>query len=316
MDVQTLGARKEGFRHEALLYASEEEFLAAATPFIRDGVAAGEPVLVAVDRPKGAELRERLGDDAAGVEFVDMEELGRNPARIIPVWRAFTEAHAGSGRRLRGIGEPVWPGRSSSELVECQRHEQLLNLAFDGGADWWLLCPYDLERLDDAVIDEAQRSHPYVTRRSSAEASTRYAGGGPDTAPLDAPLPAPPAGFEELQYTGGPLRPVRQFVAEHARAAGLDELAIDDFVLAVNELFTNSVRHGEGRAALRVWDAADALVCEVRDDGCIVDPLVDRAHPDLEAVSGRGLWMVNQLCDLVQLRSAPDGTVVRLHMRR
>ena len=31
---------------------------------------------------------------------------------------------------------------------------------------------------------------------------------------------------------------------------------------------------------------------------------------------GYGLWLANQLCDLVQIRSLPAGTAVRLHMRR
>jgi hypothetical protein len=28
------------------------------------------------------------------------------------------------------------------------------------------------------------------------------------------------------------------------------------------------------------------------------------------------LWLVNQVCDLVELRSGADGTTVRMHMRR
>jgi anti-sigma regulatory factor (Ser/Thr protein kinase) len=36
--------------------------------------------------------------------------------------------------------------------------------------------------------------------------------------------------------------------------------------------------------------------------------------PDARAEGGRGLWLINQLCDLVQLRPAVDGLTVRLHM--
>ncbi len=52
------------------------------------------------------------------------------------------------------------------------------------------------------------------------------------------------------------------------------------------------------------------------DRGWISEPLVGRRPPALERQSGRGLWLANQLCDLVQLRSTPDGTTVRLHVRR
>jgi len=71
---------------------------------------------------------------------------------------------------------------------------------------------------------------------------------------------------------------------------------------------------GGGGGTLRVWREPDAVVCEVRDRGFIRDPLVGRMAPPIEQYGGRGLWIVNQLCDLVQIRSAPSGTVVRVHM--
>ena len=80
---------------------------------------------------------------------------GANPACIIPAWREFVDEHAAASRALRGIGEPIWPDRTSAELVECQRHESLLNLAFAGTRSFHLLCPYDTEALDAAVIEEA-----------------------------------------------------------------------------------------------------------------------------------------------------------------
>jgi hypothetical protein len=64
---------------------------------------------------------------------------------------------------------------------------------------------------------------------------------------------------------------------------------------------------------LRLWRTADALVCEVVDAGVVTDPLTGRFAPDMEEPDGRGLWMVNQLCDLVQLRSSGEGTTVRVH---
>jgi anti-sigma regulatory factor (Ser/Thr protein kinase) len=65
---------------------------------------------------------------------------------------------------------------------------------------------------------------------------------------------------------------------------------------------------------LRIWQEPGALICEVDDEGHIHDPLVGRVRPDTEEYGGRGMWLVNQLCDLVQLRSFPTGTVARLHM--
>ena len=89
-----------------------------------------------------------------------MDLVGRNPARIIPAWRAFVDRQAAAGRPSRGIGELVGPERGAAELTECHRHESLLNLAFDGGTAWRLLCPYDTDALDPIVVDEALRTHP------------------------------------------------------------------------------------------------------------------------------------------------------------
>ena len=80
-------------------------------PFIRDGLAREEPVMVAVAQPRLRALQSALGPDADTVRFADMADLGANPARIIPAWREFTQQHAGPGRPVRGIGEPIWAGR-------------------------------------------------------------------------------------------------------------------------------------------------------------------------------------------------------------
>jgi anti-sigma regulatory factor (Ser/Thr protein kinase) len=85
-------------------------------------------------------------------------------------------------------------------------------------------------------------------------------------------------------------------------------------VYAVNEGVTNSICHGEGRARVSFWTEDRAVVCEVRDRGWIRDPLVGRIAPRPDTLSGRGLWLVNQLCDLVQLRSSPSGTTLRMHV--
>ena len=86
-------------------------------------------------------------------------------------------------------------------------------------------------------------------------------------------------------------------------------------VSAVNEVASNSLRHAGGRGVLRMWHADDTVVCEVSDDGHIDDPLVGRVRPEVDDRGGRGLWMVNQLCELVQVRSSPTGTTVRMHFR-
>jgi anti-sigma regulatory factor (Ser/Thr protein kinase) len=302
-----------GFRHEAFLYADADDFLAGTVPFVRAGLAGGEAILVALPRPNRVRLRAALGDDRDRVLFAEMEELGRNPARIIPAWRDFLDEHGDGGRGVRGIGEPIWPGRSAAELDECERHESLLNLAFAGGRPWSLMCPYDTARLDDGVLREAEHNHPFVCRHGDLAGSDSYLAPG-TRSPLDGRLAPAPRAAAEMPFTIARLSELRRFVDEQARTIGLAAARIDDFVLAADELATNSLRHGGGRGTLRIWRAGDTVVCEVDDEGRIDRPLVGRERPRADQVSGRGLWLANQVCDLVQVRSGGSGSTVRLRM--
>ena len=189
--IETVSACHAGYRHEALLYAGPEQFLAGTLPFIRAALAADEPVLAVLDAGKIGALRAELGRDAARVLFADMVEVGANPARIIPAWQDFVDRHAAAGGRIRGIGEPIWPGRSPAALAECQRHEELINVAFSDPV-FSLLCPYDTDTLDRAVIDEARRSHPFVREAGVSSASPSFPGAAALSAPYDDPLPDPP----------------------------------------------------------------------------------------------------------------------------
>jgi anti-sigma regulatory factor (Ser/Thr protein kinase) len=99
-------------------------------------------------------------------------------------------------------------------------------------------------------------------------------------------------------------------------SAGLGEAHAENAVIAVNEVASNSLVHANGWGVLRTWQTPDGFICEVSDDGHIGEPLVGRIRPGFERSGGRGLWMVNQLCELVQVRSLSTGTTVRMHFRR
>ena len=296
------------FEHEALFYEGVDGFVDGTVPFLREGLEAGEPMLVAVGLEKIARLRAALGPQAEAVEFADMTVLGRNPGRIISAWWDFVEAHP--ERPTRGIGEPVWAGRGATELVECQLHESLLNLAFAGVESFRLLCPYDVGSLAESALHEARCSHPVVDARESAH----YRGAERLLTPFETTLPSPAAPAASSGFDADSLDEVRSTVAEWAARAGLSCSRTADLVLAVNEAAANSIVHGGGHGVLRTWSENGSLVCEIRDRGRIADPLIGRRRPAPDAMTGRGVWLAHQMCDLVQLRSGADGTVVRFHM--
>ena len=281
------------YRHEAFLYSGVAEFLTGTTSFIRRAVSAGDPVLVVVSRAKIALRRTELGADAEHVSFADMAGVGANPARIIAAWREFVQDHPDAAQ-LWGIGEPIDPERSPSELAECQLHEALLNVAFDVSVPFWLLCPYDLEALAAEVIEEAQRTHPYLSQGDDRQACSTFR-------PIDlaAPFarrrPSQPAGGSSMSFETGGLAGLRAFVAGQARQAGLATESVANTVLAVNEIATNSLQYGGGHGDVRVWRDGHSLVCEVSDQGHITAPLAGRLPPVLSGANG-GLWLANQVC--------------------
>jgi anti-sigma regulatory factor (Ser/Thr protein kinase) len=266
-----------------------------------------------VDAAKIGHLQEALGRDAQAVTFADMSEVGANPARIIPAWRDFVDEHP--RRRLRGIGEPIWAQRSAAELVECQRHEALLNLAFADAERFTLLCPYDVDALEPAVVETAHHSHPVLVHDGARRRSATYFDREAVAAPFAEPLPDPPADADALAFETATLAAVRDLVVARALAAGLSVPRAGDLVLAVNEVATNSVVHGGGQGVLRIWREPGAVLCDISDSGAIVEPLAGRSRPPDGRVGGHGLWLCNQLCDLVQIRAFAGGGVVRLHMR-
>jgi anti-sigma regulatory factor (Ser/Thr protein kinase) len=306
---------EDEYLHEAFFYAGERDFLDRTTAFVREGVEADEPTLVVLEADKIAALRSELNGHADGVLFADMAEVGSNPARIIPAWREFVNEHAVPGRGLRGIGETIFPERSPPELVESQRHESLLNLAFRDTAGFFLLCPYDTSALDPAVIDEAHRSHPFVSGDGVERDDIRYRGLEELAGPFAEPLPDPQEEPQWRVFQTGTLSAVRQFVSARAIAAGFSTKTAEDLVVAVNEVATNSAVHGGGGGVLRIWREDSVLICEIHDTGYIDDPLAGYVRPDRSRAGGFGLWLTNQICDLVQVRTFAGGNAVRMHMR-
>ena len=260
-------------------------------------------------------LRDALGVRADEVHFADMEVVGRNPARIIPAWNRFVGDHAGDGGGMRGIGEPIWADRSPSELSECQLHESLINIAFATADEFRLICPYDTTALPEDVIEEARKSHPIVSLDGTEDVSQTYCGIDRVAARFAERLSDPPADAEELTVTLQALRDARSLVRARAQDAGLGERS-DDFVLAVNEVLSNSLHHAHEDGVLRVWEDPDGLVCEVRDGGHIAQPMIGREEPAIGQIGGHGIWLVNLVCDLVQVRSSARGSTVRMQMNR
>ena len=302
-----------GFSHRALLYASPDELVSAAGPYVGAGVEAGDSVIAVTTRANIRTLREELGDLAEGVRFESSEDwYSRSPWRTLRLYKRWLSGTR-EGAHVRVLGEQMWLARSDAERREWQRYEALANVTFRSPRTQ-VVCTYDARELPDSIYEHVYDTHPEVLRGEHLAASETFTDPAAFATALDSTPLQPwngPAAHAELED----LRGLRVLVDAEASRAGLAAERTADLAVALNEVSTNALKHGNGRTRVRIWVEAGQVVCEVADDGPgFSDPFTGHMPPASRDAPGWGLWASRQLCDLVQLRSGDDGTVVRLHM--
>lgn len=307
------GGRTRGLAHAALVYGTDEDFVAGASAFVGEGLDRGERVL-AVTTPRNIELlRGGLGERGGEVEYRESAEWYHAPAHTMLAYERYLE-HA-DAERVRVVGEPVWDRGWAGAITEWTRYESIINVEF-ALSPISILCPYDARELPEAVLGRVGQTHPEVVAGREAVPSPDFADPRLLSRELDQdPLDEPRGPVAEHPVTGD-LASVRAFALEQARGAGVHGKRLVDALLAVQEVADNVVAHGSGRGRLRAWATADELVYEVTDDGGgLTDPLAGHLvlGSGLRAEPG-GLWIARLLCDLVEVRSREGGLLVRLHV--
>lgn len=309
----TSGAARDGsgLSHQALFYASTQEYIEHLVPFIENGLARQQRVAAMVPVHNLTTLRKALGATAERVPMVDMTARGRNPGRIMTVLRELADEHP--DRHARLIGEPVWARRSAAEYPACAQYEALVNTAF-AGRDVTILCPYDTSRLDRDTLADARVTHPVLWENGRRRTSERYAPAKVLDRYNEPLAPGPGAAICQVDAASDLTR-ARHFAAGHARRIGFSADRVAQLEVLVTELATNSLVHGGGTCRLAVWQEHDSLVCAAHDTGQLTDPLAGRRPAVPGQYGGRGLLLVNQLADLVRIHASPNGTTVQVYLR-
>lgn len=301
--------------HDALFYATRDEYVSGVLGFVREGLQRDEPVLVAVPSWNLDVLHDALAPhELPRVRLRDMTVAGRNPGRIIgTVLTAFVREHP--EQRVRIVGEPIWAGRTDEEYPACAEHEALINVAL-GASPAYIQCPYDTAKLPASVLTDATRTHPTLASPVERWTSPTYTDPGAVAASFDTPLDPTPADAEFVMISSETgARTARVLVHDVGLAHGMDPDRLTDVRLVAQELAVNTLTHSPNRRGmLEVWTADDHLVLQVQDGGRITDPLVGRRTPEPPHV-GHGLFVVHQLADLVRIHRESTGTTVRVYFR-
>lgn len=291
------------FDHRIAVYGSDDAFLAAALPFLREGLAAtAEPPPVAIAAPdKLGLLRDALGTGAKDMDFVPHTDwYTGSAANAVARGAGYLAEHAGPQGRIHLLMEPVWngrAGRSARESAEWIRYEALSNLLFAPLATT-ALCAYDLRTAGPAVVAAARRTHPGT---GVYEDPVRIA------AELDdVPLPPPPYDAEHLPEPS----PDREAVRAWAAGRGLPAADAELFATSVSEA---AAHLGGPLTTTLLWGEAPACVCELRSPRRVDDPLAGFVPPPTaELEPGQGLWFARQVCAYVDVRDHGAGATVRL----
>ena len=307
-----------GHSHDALLFDSPDELVAVAVPFLTEGLAVGDAAVVATSPATARVLCEALDGDPR-VNVLDRGDVySRRTATAITTYRRLAEQrNAAPESRVRVVGEIDF-GRSERDWLEWQRYEAVINEALVG---WplWGLCVFDTVRTPEPVLDSALLTHEHLVTAGGRRTSSRFV--QPADYLRSLPLPREP-----LQETTPRLwaTDVADFIGlRHTVAAELATVdaprdLVDDFLLAVDEMTSNAVRHGLPPVSLRLWIGRDRIVCVIGDGGPgWDDPFAGYgpAHGDDLSRGGMGLWLARQLCDHVDIEHDGAGVRVRLTTR-
>lgn len=303
-----------GFVHDAVFFESQEELLAITVPFVEEGVALDEPVLIAAGSEHDPAYREIFADHPL-VKMGDGATY-RNPLAAASSFEGFFRRGLADGvRRFRVIGAVDYYSDPYG-WREWIRYEAFINHVL---ADYPVhgLCPYDTRQLSAEIIRGARLAHPGIFGVAGRSSNEAYV--DPQRLLADADYRLAPDPLErgapsiELADVHDPAD-LRMDLYLATLQVTSTAMHTHDFVFAVNEVVTNALCHGRRPVSVKVWIGEARLVGVVTDQGAgIDDRLLGFRQPRRDGtVQHLGMWGVRQLCSAVDYGSTPEGFSVRL----
>lgn len=306
------GGSDPGLLHHGVPFGTPDQLATLLAPRLRAALQSGSPVVAVLDEPARTAVEAELGAVSGELELLDPAEVYKVPAFTVAVRWARLSRRAEPGGRVTVVGQHV-TGLPDEGPGYWARLDSALNVALHG-LPIAMLCPFP-DSPD--VLPLLRSTHRTLLAGGHAVPSEDYR--DPTDVVAEYPPPPPPdlglPQCEEL-FALDRLSQLRRTVAAAASAAGLSGERVADFVLAVNEIASNSVEHGPGSGQLRLWRDEQQVVAEIADDGRMSVPFPGLVAPPPSGARGRGLWLASELADVLQVWSDVEGTVVRVTMYR
>ncbi|PZS38101.1 MAG: hypothetical protein DLM62_15565 [Pseudonocardiales bacterium] len=305
------------FVHVAALYASDEQLRDLLLPYLDEGLRHRENILAVISTDARRVLRDALGDAADRVQWdcsgVSYDRLGQ----MFEGFAGYLAQQHRAGVRTRVIGEfdaDSDPNRVSQYL----RYESMANEIY-APYGYPVVCLWDQRRYSPEVLAHVRAVHPQLLDTGGPIPNTEYRlpidylirdQSSPAVAPVDLDLVVHLDSADDL---GTLRRRLRSWGA----SCGMGDQDTDDIVIAVDEIATNALEHGQPPSCVRGWTTPDALFVQVDDQGRdFIPATTGYQRPSTDARRGRGIWIARHLADVLTTHTGPTGTTVAMRFAR
>lgn len=307
-------ATAPGYRHHALLYGTTDQLVDTAVPFLADGLAAGEMVVLTCRPEHNARLAAALGGGNR-VLLLENEGIYLRIADAVGTYRQLVRKQVAAGiPRVRLVGEVRFDDTPQS-WAEWTRYEAICNVAL-GPLPLSSVCAYDTRELPAPMRRGVEQTHPAMLTPAGRRTNAGYLPPTETlrrTSPDPTPPPATPATLHLAALTDtAQLADTRAQLRRALRLTTRDEPLVADFLTAAAEVITNALRHGRPPVDVRLWTTQTRLVCAVTDRGDGFDDPLAGYVPYDDDQPRAGLWLARRTCDRLDYVATPDGFTARL----
>ena len=311
------GAPTGEFVHAAVLYASDEQLRDLLLPYLDEGLRRRENILAVISEDARRVLHDALGDGADLVQWgsagVSYDRLGQ----MFEGFASYLDQQYRGGVRTRVIGE--FDADSNPDRVsQFLRYEAMANEVY-APYGYPVVCLWDQRRYPPDVLAQVRAVHSQLLDTSGLIPNPEYC------LPIDyltrdqRSPPAAPADLDLAVHldSSDDLGRLRRRLRSWGASCGMGDEDTDDIVIAVDEIATNALEHGQPPGCVRGWTTPDALFVQVDDRGrgCI-PATTGYQRPSTGARRGRGIWIARHLADVLTTHTSPTGTTVAMRFAR